>query len=318
MRFSVDPWDPSYGAANDADVLEPTTAKVDTDIEMPAARWRPRKPEPRSAAGVVLFVDGVRRVEARVWIDAGDGGVRPGIVASFAAGAVRCDGAATVDTVLVERGLFSSHGGAEAIVTRAGEFPPRLAPTDTPEGLSLALQERMGTTEVRAAEIACAKGDAEMIVVDGPLKGRQHLAHTVGYVKTHHVAYLPHELHAVVGAMSPGERSPLMCLGTSWSRLSWYVKLPSATDGDLPWAGVVRCECSADLSVPEAMALADRVAATVPRFASRPHKDGRAPQNLYPIAGLERELRRRLGDANVIYRAIRVAASRQPAVSNWG
>ena len=315
MRFSVDPWDPSYGSANDTDVLEPTTAKVEVDIEVPASQWQPQKPEPQSSAAVVLFVDGVRRVEARVWIDAGDGSVRPGIVASYAAGVVRCDGAASVDTVVVERGVFSSHGGTEAIATRAGEFPARLAATDTPEGLTLALQERMASAEVRAAELACEQGDAELIVVDGPLKGRQHLAHTVGYVKTHHVAYLPAELHAMVGRMAPGERSPLMCLGTSWSRLSWYVKLPSGGENDLPWAGVVRCECSADLPVPEAVALADRVAATVTRFASQAYKDGRAPQNLYPIAGLERELRRRLGDQHVIYRAIRVAAARQPALT---
>ena len=313
MKFSVDPWDPSYGSANDADILEPTTAKVEVDIEMPSSKWKPLRPSAEAAAGVVLFVDGVRRVEARVWIDAGDGSVRPGIVASFAAGVARCDGVASIATVIVERGLFSSHGGAEAIATRAGEFPPRLAPTDTPEGLSLALQERMAMTEVHAAEVACEQGDAELIVVDGPLKGRQHLPHTVGYVKTHHVAYLPPELHAIVGRMAPGERSPLMCLGTSWSRLSWYLKLPS--DGDLPWSGIVRCECSADLPLPEAIALADRVAATVPRFGSQAHKDGRAPQNLYPIAGLERELRRRLGDPNLIYRAIRVAAARQPALA---
>ena len=315
MRFSVDPWDPSYGSANDADVLELTTAKVEVDIEVPAVQWRPKQPEPRGAAGVVLFVDGVRRVEARVWIDAGDGSVRPGIVASYAAGVVRCDGVASIDAVVVERGVFSSHGGAEAIATRAGDFPARFAATDTPDGLSLALQERMATAEVRAAELAYEQGDAELIVVDGPLKGRQHLAHTVGYVKTHHVAYLPPELHAIVGQMAPGDRSPLMCLGTSWSRLSWYVKLPSGGDSDLPWAGVVRCECSADLPLEEAVALADRVAATVPRFASQAYKDGRAPQNLYPIAGLERELRRRLGDPNVIYRAVRVAAARHPALA---
>ena len=34
--------------------------------------------------------------------------------------------------------------------------------------------------------------------------------------------------------------------------------------------------------------------AALPAFASAPHKDTRSPQNLYPIAGLERELRRRL------------------------
>lgn len=310
MKFSVDPWDPSYGAALEADLLEATTARVDVEVEVPLSQWGPIGPARTSPAGVVLFVDGVRRVEARVWIDAGDGGVTPGIAASYAAGVVRCDGVAAVDTVLAERGLFSSYGAAAPIDTRAGAFPPRLAPTDTPDGLSLALQERMGDAEARAAEMACSQADADLVVIDGPLKGRQHLSHAVGYVKTHHVAYLPADLHALVGRMSAGQRSPLVCLGTSWSRLSWYLKLPD--DGsEAPWAGVVRCECSADLPLPEAIELADRVAATLPRFASRSHKDGRAPQNLYPIAGLERELRRRLGDPNVIYRAIRVAAARQ-------
>ena len=43
------------------------------------------------------------------------------------------------------------------------------------------------------------------------------------------------------------------------------------------------------------------------RFASTEYKDGRAPQNLYPIAGLERELRRRLGDQQLLYRSLRGA-----------
>ena len=52
---------------------------------------------------------------------------------------------------------------------------------------------------------------------------------------------------------------------------------------------------------------------TIGPFASEPHKDARAPQNLYPIAGLERELRHRLGDQAVIYRALRLASSAVPA-----
>ena len=44
--------------------------------------------------------------------------------------------------------------------------------------------------------------------------------------------------------------------------------------------------------------------------AAAGYKDSRAPQNLYPIAGLERALRRRLGDAGVLYRALRSAAGR--------
>jgi len=79
--------------------------------------------------------------------------------------------------------------------------------------------------------------------------------------------------------------------------------------GGSPWSGVVRAECPANLNVPAAAALADIVTAALPRFASAPHKEARAPQNLYPIAGLERELRRRLGDEALLYRALRRAAA---------
>ena len=51
------------------------------------------------------------------------------------------------------------------------------------------------------------------------------------------------------------------------------------------------------------------------RFASVAYKDSRAPQNLYPIAGLERELRRRLGDPRVLYRALRQSAQAQPSAA---
>ena len=58
-----------------------------------------------------------------------------------------------------------------------------------------------------------------------------------------------------------------------------------------------------------AVTLADRTAVTLPCFASAAHKDGRAPQNLYPIAGLERGLRHRLGDGKYLYRQLRSHAA---------
>ena len=73
-------------------------------------------------------------------------------------------------------------------------------------------------------------------------------------------------------------------------------------------AGIVRCECAAELASEAAVRLADATAAVLPRFASEAHKDARAPQNLYPIGGLERQLRHRLGDARLLYRALRTAA----------
>jgi hypothetical protein len=71
---------------------------------------------------------------------------------------------------------------------------------------------------------------------------------------------------------------------------------------------VVRIECPAELPAAQVTALADLTAWVLPPLASSPHKDPRAPQNLVPIGGLERELRRRLGDQQLLYRALRSAA----------
>jgi hypothetical protein len=154
------------------------------------------------------------------------------------------------------------------------------------------------------------RGDDDLLVVDGPLRGRQHLPRALGYVKTHRVEYLPAALTAVVTALRAGQRTPVFRVGTSWHRYAWYLRLPCPPGA--PWAGIVRLECAAELPVSAAVALADRSAVTLPRFASTPYKDPRAPQNLVPIAGLERRLRAMLGDARLLYRTLTVA-SRRPA-----
>ena len=64
---------------------------------------------------------------------------------------------------------------------------------------------------------------------------------------------------------------------------------------------------SSHLDLATAKRIADRVTAVVPAVASEPHIDPRAPQNLVPIAALERELRRRMGDPAIVYRALRAA-----------
>jgi hypothetical protein len=76
----------------------------------------------------------------------------------------------------------------------------------------------------------------------------------------------------------------------------------------------VRIECSTELPSQEAIELADLSLVTLPRFASTPYKDPRAPQNLIPIAGLERRLRGLLGDSRLLHRALTLAAARSAAV----
>lgn len=52
--------------------------------------------------------------------------------------------------------------------------------------------------------------------------------------------------------------------------------------------------------VTEVIRLANLSQMALGRFASPAYKDSRAPQNLYPIGGLERALRHRLGDPRLL------------------
>jgi hypothetical protein len=304
VRFAVETWAPEYGASIEDSALGITTAPVDPNVEMPASDWRPIRPAAVDRPDRILFVDGVRRVDARIWIDDGAGGATPGLCATVAAGAVCAEpGRASLVAAEVRRGVYSSAPDLAAISTRFGAYDACRVADGSPEGLILGVQERMSTLE---KEVAGAVGDGALVIVDGPLRGREHVPGAVGYIKSQHVRYLPDALQAVVGALGAGERTPLFCVGGMFTRLSWYLRLPGVVAH--PLSGIVRCEMSADQGVAAATPLADLVSATLPAFASKPHKDTRAPQNLHPIAGLERELRRRLGDATLAERALRAAA----------
>jgi hypothetical protein len=337
VTYSVDPWDPGYGVAfgeeMDGEPLPGSSAELVLDLELPADRWRPLAPEPGlQVPDTVLFLDGVRRIDARVWVHGPDPQPAPAIAASYAAGLVcltggtaggppgrALNGSARIADVVVERGLFTS-ADATGIDTRYASYPAWKAPGPGLDKLSLGLQQRLASAEeqlalvfrkehraVLAPETDRGSPASDLLFVDGPLRGRTHLDRTIGYIKTHHASYLPPAQAAVVSSLQPGQRTPAFTMGTSWRRNSWYLRLPGSSAA--PWSSVVRLECSADLPVPDVIRLADCSAALLSPLASSPHKDPRAPQNLVPIGGLERELRRRLGDQRLLYRSLRAAAS---------
>lgn len=309
MRYVVEQWAPEYGAPVEQAALDESQAPVDISAELPADQWRPLDPTASTVVPAELaFVDGVRRVEARVWVTDDPGGdnggaARLGLCASYAAGVVRCNGAATVVDAAVQRSLFCDGPDLLPIETAHGRFGVRQVATGSPDALTLGLQAAMGELESHVS--AQVPADC-LLVVDGPLRDRRLMLHAVGYVKTHHVSYLPAAVSDVVPLLRAGQRTPVFLVGDAFRRWSWYLRLPG--DRSHGWTGVVRCEASPDRTVDEVRALADVCALALPRFASEAHKDKRAPQNLYPIAGLERELRRRLGDPRLLYRALRVAA----------
>jgi hypothetical protein len=366
MRFAVETWAPDYGAPVDKAVLDDSSATVDLTVEVPPAEWAPIDPGDVPPPRTVHFVDGVQRVDARVWVTADDGVTRQGVCASWGAGVVRCDGRAEVVAAEVRRGVLCPGEGIEPIVTKHGDYLPYAVPDEGADPLGEALGRARGdlegrvAVEARAATLSAlapvpetapvpvlvgvAAGSAgdglaaptdrfggvgdvdpitgeigalagtvaatldvdDLLVVDGPLGDRRHIAGAVGYVKAHHVSYLPPAQMPVITRLRAGQRTPLFAAGSRRFRYSWYLRLPGPATHD--WWGVVRCEASGELGRDDAIAVADRITATLPRFASQPHNDARAPQNLHPIAGLERELRRRLGDPLLLERALRSAA----------
>ena len=179
MRFSVDAWDVGYGTALAIaeEDLPASVARVETDVETPADQWAPISvgsdmPHPSA----VLFVDGVRRIDARVWIDdspaTGNGTAnRPlaaglaatasmAVCASYAAGVVCCCGypgrrQAHLLAAEIRRGLFTTAAHATDIWTRAGTYRARhTAGRDTVPltmTLSNALQQALAEIEVITA-----------------------------------------------------------------------------------------------------------------------------------------------------------------------
>ena len=311
-RLYVEEWSPEYGASVDTDEsLAPSEGDIDATVEQ-ALPWHPIDGVD-DGFPTIAFVDGIRRVDARLTIDDPATGPTPGICGSFAAGAAvwrRHPLATEVEAIRVQR-LAIFTGGAAAELPALGyglSYDSESVGGSDPGMLISHFHTQMRRTE---AEIALELARAGYFVVaDGPIS--ELAAETVvGYIKSHRVSYLPPDLLPIMAQLEPGQRTPLFGM-PSYKRYSWYQRL-SRPAGGHSWSGVVRCEAPQSLGLERVVVLANRTAALLPRFRSEPHIDPRAPQNLVPIGALERQLRARLGDRDLIYRALRAATMGVPA-----
>jgi len=306
MRLHVEGWAPEYGAAVEHDdQLTPAEGSVDVTVED-----RPWEPIPGTDDGVerVAFVDGVRRIDARLLLDADTGPVA-GLCASYGVGAVvwdrRVPRSEVVDATVGRVAVLGS-GQAPSLPPLAGglAYTPVSVPDDDPASLISAVHDAMRRAEARLAEQLA--GDGLFVVADGPLY-EYAPGDKIGYVKSHRRTYLTGDEAGIVGLLPAGHRSPLFTIGEGgYRRYSWYLRLADRGAGH-SWAGIVRCEASAGLDRERVSLIADRCAAVLPTVGSEPHIDPRAPQNLVPIAALERHLRHLLGDAGLVLRSLRSA-----------
>jgi hypothetical protein len=314
LDLKLDPWHVDYGVEVS---LGPAPAlpdeKVDPAVEVPLAVWQPIHPVPGARlAPRLLFIDGVRRVEARVMGRDGENLVH-GAFGTFAVGCVAIeDGRARWAGERVERVLSFSSGfslGDPVAVTTSGfSYRPISTSDSDPDAPLRRLQTEMRTAESALAR-DCALDAATLVIADGPLRFDDAQGAAVGYVKRffqRHGAPLD-----ALAALEPGTRTPLLALsGGGFARYTWFVRLAERGPAELDLAGLVRLEVSDAVGLETARALADGSAARLPAFAPSRSRDPRAPQNLLPIGALESRLRRLMGDPLLARRRIETLLAR--------
>ena len=261
MRFSVDPWDPSYGASLDTELGASSRRGRRRTSSVPAARVGAGRPDAgRRPPAAVLFVDGVRRIDAQVWVDESG---RRGAPRRCARPTPRasCAAAASGGAHLARgRGpARPGHDGARRAptsITPAGTYAPRprrARARTSPRCRCCRLALQRG----RWARSSCSPrpsargghGDRGRSARRRRAAARApHLPRAIGFVKSHRSDYLPPQLGAVVAAAARRRSAP-RCSARASDR-------GSATPGTCgcraapgaPWAGIVRVECGADLA----------------------------------------------------------------------
>ena len=303
----LDPWPPEYDSAVQFGEIEAEIAGViDTTVE--TTGWKAIHPESCSAPPNLCFVDGVRRVEARVIADVNHKPVH-GLFGSTGVGYTKiCSHDASFGDLSVERFLILGAGLKQSDVIRVGNLDLRFegvsSSLNSPLELLGELQNLMRTSEANLGQQLASSGAC--VFADGPLTyyaiAKQEV---VGIIKSIYLPYLSPEHFAIVSTLEGGYRTPLFAIKDGkYNRYSWFLRVAKGRAVDHALAGILRLEVREAIGVDRAKEMADLSATELPRFASSSIRDPRAPQNLLPIGALESELRRHLGDAVLVRRGI--------------
>jgi uncharacterized protein len=307
----IDPWPPEFESALQIDSVDAAgTPEVDSTVE--TTSWAPVA-EGTGQHRRVYFVDGVRRVEARVLTDYQSNLVY-GLLGSVGVGATCCEDLhAWYDQVEVTRFAILGAGLRQTELVSAGGqqlcFDGIASAFNTPMEVTSELQNLMRTREAALGHRLLASGAC--VFADGPLTYFSTATEElVGVIKRLYLAYLDPQRFQLVPKLRVGQRTPLFLIQDGkYDRYAWFLRLAEGRTIDYPLAGVIRLEVRSAVGLQKAKELADFSAEQLPRFASSPTRDSRAPQNLVPVGALEEELRHRLGDAQLIRRSIEVRLS---------
>jgi uncharacterized protein len=325
VRLRLDPWAVEYNTAYHAEAAGDGRVDVDTSVEGPWERHRPSAAE--TFWDDLYFLDGSRRIEARVLLEQDAAQVAFGALGSYGVGVVSCCAHKSrkasflcgEETLFVRRicALSSGHSTANfalaATRSRLGELHYEVVGTAERDADAVVrrLQYEMLDAEKQLAGRLIAEDPDTLIICDGPRPFIGGEKNVIGYLKTIHEPKISETELNVVRALEQGERSPLYLVKTQDpdnSYFEWFLRLCDPRPWLYSLAGMVRLQAYAG---PEWAArlewtanLADWSCLHLTPFASRQHQDPRAPQQLLPIRALESELARRMGSAQIIRRRV--------------
>jgi hypothetical protein len=317
MRIVLDPWGGDYGSqvatSHEADTEETVVQTLEDEGE--ECPWKPINPAPTSLPRETVVVDGVMRSDASGMVEDGERRALA-LFGSFAAGAVAINSQVRIVEDRVER-LFIAGGNwptPEDVEVPAGRsarlcYQGLSSKAETYDDLRETLVNEMRRAEAQVAETL--SGPEKLVLADGSLKFFGGASSVVGVIKTIHKLYLPARRATILGRLKEGQRTPFFCIeskrkNTGYKILTCYLRLTSPQPIEIPFAGLVRIEVNpSQREHGNVSDVFDQASVKVRELASRAPKDPRAPQNLIPIGGLERQLRHKLGDAQLVLRGIK-------------
>jgi hypothetical protein len=332
MKLSLEPWMPEYDTSLQEQPGITSSRPEDVNLFVEGLEaWNPVQPITARASEVdferLYFIDGRRRLEAKVYGETilnGEPQSAPGLLGTFAVGLVESRTGNTTAKILetiISRVLVLNHSDGENLMIKTrgheyGDLEYKFVHVNDTSNADVALTTRLQFL-MRLAEddlAASLKLEDALLILDGPLQ-RRAPDRAMGYVKTIHNFYVPPFEQRTIRQLQRGQRTPIFAIKSGLERYSWYLRLDHAADYHHPYAGIVRLEVRNELGLAWAQKIADWTCVMLPKYAAKGFRDPRAPQQLMPIAFLENELGRRMGDLGIIRRRIqahlRVAGIRQ-------
>ncbi len=311
FRLRIDPWEVDYGDQTPLALYEDRPEEqVDHEVEVADGQWLAITPsDATETPDRVVFIDGVRRLEARVNARQGEQWIYGGF-GSHAVGAVEIhDSQASFGEIRVFRTAVLGSGRrlpAPVHVRDDLVYAAESTPTTEVDGPLRHIQKSMRLAEATLARDLCR--DDALIIVDGPLSfepERRGLA--LGYIKRVHELYLHSKFIPLLATLPAGARTPMFAIRSAkagFSRYAWFQRLTDPGPGATELHGLVRLEVAGDVGLDVARGLANAATVWLPKTIPKRARDPRSPQNLLPIGALEQRLRVQLGDARLIRRWI--------------